>query len=59
MYLSIKLKGKPINEYIDLIFNQLLDYDLNIIGTESIKSNFFNSTNGTLNGCFFLQVLAF
>nr|QNH68107.1 recQ-mediated genome instability protein 1 [Brachionus koreanus] len=55
-FLTAETPGKTISEYTDLIFGQLLDFDLNLIGTESIKPIFFKTLNGTLNGTFFLQL---
>ncbi|RNA28569.1 recQ-mediated genome instability 1 [Brachionus plicatilis] len=55
-FLTEESPGKSINEYTDLIFSQLLDYDLNIIGTESTKTTFFKTTSGMLDGSFFLQL---
>lgn len=50
------MKNRRVQEYSDLVFKQLLDFDLAEIGVKSLPDNVLRSAKGTLNGRFFLQV---
>lgn len=53
---SVAVKNRRAQEYADLVFKQLLDFDLSLIGVKSIPACLFNTPKGTFNGKFFLQV---
>jgi glutaredoxin 2 len=50
-------KNKQLNEYNDLMLEQLLDFDLAEIGVKTLPDKLFsNSKEGSINGFYLLQV---
>ncbi len=45
-------------EYKDLIYKQLLDFDLTELGTNCLPDDVFTAQQGYLNGIYLLQVIA-
>lgn len=49
-------KNESNTSYNDMIYKQLLDFDLNTISTQCLPSKLFETNSGFIEGTYFLQI---